>query len=134
MDYNHSKAVPFKINEISGGFQEAKGLLTVEEEGINLEYEVMDAFFGIFKSGVRNTFISYGELSDITYKKGWIGAKIILEGNSMKVFDEVPGTDVATCTLKVKRKHRDEAQSVISRARVRHSEHRLKQLDEGSNS
>lgn len=131
MDYNHTKAVPFKIDEISGGFQEAKGLLNVEEKGISLEFEVSDALVGVFKSGVKNVFIPFADLNSITYKKGWIGAKIILEGTSMKVFDEVPGTDVATCTLKIKRKHRDEAQTVSSRARVRLSEYRLRQLDEG---
>lgn len=131
MDYNHTKAVPFKIDEISGGFQEAKGLLNVEEEGVSLEFEVSDALVGIFKSGVKTVFIPFGDLNSITYKKGWIGARIILEGTSMKVFDEVPGTDVATCTLKIKRKHRDEAQAVSSRARVRLSEYRLRQLDEG---
>ncbi len=50
----------------------------------------------------------------------------------MRVFEEVPGTDVATCTIKVKRKDRDEAQSLASHARLQLSEYKLDQLDKGS--
>lgn len=99
------------------------------ERGIELEFEVTDAILGMMSSGIKNVVIPYAELESITYKKGWIGAKVILEGTSMRVFDDIPGTDIATCVLKFKRKHRDQARSMISKARLQLSEYQLNQLE-----
>lgn len=129
MNFSDNKTVPFELPDVSHGFQEAKGLMKCTERGIELEFEVKDAFVGLMSSGIKNVVIPYSELESITYKKGWIGAKIILEGTSMRVFDDVPGTDVATCIIKIKRKHRDEARTMISKARLQLSEYQLDQLE-----
>lgn len=129
MDYSSNNAVPFEIPEVSHGFQKAKGLLKAGDKGINLEFEVTDAFIGIMKSGVKNVSIPYSELESIIFKRGWFSSKIILKGTSMRVFDEIPGTEVATCTLKVKRKDNEEAQNLISKARLHLSEYKLDQME-----
>lgn len=120
--------VPFQIPEINHGLKEASGLMKLQEQGIALEFEV--ATLGLFKSGVQDIYIPFADLKSIEYKKGWISDKIILEGISMRVFENIPGTEIATCILKVKRKNRDDAQSLISSARVRLSEYKLSQMDE----
>lgn len=121
-------AVPFELPEINHGLKKGKGLLKLWDQGIELEFEVEDAFLGMYKSGVNTVQISYGDLESIRFKKGWFGAKIELEANSMKVFDKIPGTSAGTCTLKIDRKNSNEAQNLISRARVRHSEYKLEQM------
>lgn len=130
MDYNSNKTVPFIIPEISHGFQEAEGLLKLGKQQFELEFEVKDAILGVIKSGVKDVTIPFSDLKSIEFKKGWFSAKIILEGTSMKVFDDLPGTELATCTLKVKRKHREEAENLISLARMQFSEYKLDQLDD----
>lgn len=132
MNYNSSKTIPFVIQEISHGFQEAQGLMKLGKQSLELEFEVKDAILGVLKSGVKDVVISFADLKSINYKKGWIGAKVILEGTSMKVFDELPGTELATCTLNIKRKHRDEAESLISQARMQLSEYKLDQFEKNS--
>ena len=127
MSLNTDQTVVFEIPEINHGLKEASGLMKLWKRGLELEFEV--ATLGIFKSGVETVRIDYGDLTDIEYKKGWISDKIILEGVSMKVFADIPGTEIATCTLKVKRKNREEAQSLVSTARMRLSEYKLDQLD-----
>ena len=124
---NMTANVPFEIPEINHGFKEASGLMKLSDQGIELEFEV--ATLGIFKSGVEVAHISYADLQSIEYKKGWISDKIILEGISMRVFQDVPGTEIATCKLKVKKKNRSDAQNLVSSARVHLSEHKLNQLD-----
>lgn len=131
MDYITDRSIPFEITEINHGFQEAKGLLRLNENGLDLEFEVQDSFVGFFKSGIKNTHISYADLEAIEFKKGWFGSKVILKGTSMKVFDDVPGTEHATCTLKVKRAYRKNAEGLISKARLYLSEYRLNRLGEG---
>lgn len=125
---NMHTSVPFEIPEINHGFKEASGLLKLWEKGVEMEFEV--ATLGVFKSGVQIVRISYADLRAIEYKKGWIKDKVILEGVSMRVFAEVPGTEIATCTLKVKRKNRDDAQNLVSSARLHLSEYKLSRMDE----
>lgn len=129
MTFDSIRSVPFKIDDINHGFQEAKGLLKIRNDGVELEFEVTDALIGIFKSGIRNLFFPFDSVKEITYEKGWFGAKIRLEATSMKVFEDLPGTEYATCTLKVKRSDRKQAQSVISQVRMKFSEHRLSAMD-----
>lgn len=125
---NMTASVPFEIPEINHGFKEASGLMKLQDQGIELEFEV--ATLGLFKSGVQDVHIPYADLREIEYKKGWISDKIILEGISMRVFENVPGTEVATCQLKVKKKNRSDAQNLISKARLQLSEFKLNQMDE----
>lgn len=127
MSLNTNKTIPFEIPEISHGLKEANGLMKLWERGLQMEFEV--ATLGLFKSGVQNVRLEYKDLNKIEYKKGWIKDKIILEGISMRVFEDVPGTEIATCTLNVKKKNREEAQSLVSTARMRLSEHKLNQMD-----
>lgn len=125
---NMKAPVPFEIPEINHGLKEASGLMKLWDGGVELEFEV--ATLGIFKSGVQIVRISYADLNAIKFKKGWIKDKVILEGISMRVFEEVPGTEIATCTLKTKRKDRDEVQNLVSSARLHLSEYKLEQMDE----
>src|SRR5699024_7218400 len=131
MAYTTDRSVPFEITDINHGFQEAKGLMKLNKNGVELEFEVQDSFVGFFKSGIKNMQISYADLESIRFKKGWFSSKIILNGISMKVFDDVPGTEHATCTLKIKRAHRKDAENLISKARLYLSEYRLNRLGEG---
>ena len=132
MDYSSNQTVPFIIPEINSGFQQAEGLLKLSKEQLELEYEVKDAILGVLKSGVKEAVIPFSDLKSIEFKKGWFSTKVILEGNSMKALKDLPGSELATCTLKIKRKHRDEAESLISRARLQLSEYKLDRFDEST--
>lgn len=129
MSMHTNRSVPFEIPEINYGLKEAKGLIKMWKQGLELEFEVQDGLIGILRSGVQTVRIPYGDLNAIEYEKGWFRDKVILEGVSMRVFEGIPGTDVATCTLKIKRKNREEAQSLISTARMNLSEYKLQRME-----
>lgn len=126
---SNNQSVPFEISDVSHGLQKAQGLIRLKKEGLELEFEVEDSFIGYFKSGVTTLLIPFGDLEEITFKKGWFNSKVILEGTSMKAFEDLPGSEVATCTLKIERKHKKEAEALISKARMLLSEFRLNQMD-----
>lgn len=130
MNYTSSPSVPVEIPNINHGLQVAKGLLKVKEDGLHLEFEVQDSFVGLIKSGVKTSVISYSDLENIRFEKGWWNGKIILEGASMKVFENFPGSEQGRLRLKVNRSNRDDAQNAASSARVHLSEHKLKELDD----
>ncbi|WP_445666707.1 hypothetical protein [Fodinibius sp. AD559] len=129
MNYSSNPSVPVEIPNINYGFQVAKGLLKVKEDGLYLEFEVEDSIVGLITSGVKSAMITYADLDDIRFEKGWWSAKIILEGTSMKVFETLPGSEQGRLKLKIKRSDRDDAQNAVSSARVHLSEHKLKELD-----
>jgi len=131
MGYANKHSVPFEINNINHGFQVAKGILKLKDKALELEFEVEDAILGIINSGVQTIRLSFDDLESIQFKKGWFRAKIILEAVSMHVFEDLPGSEQASCTLKVKRKDRKEAEQIISTARMQLSEHKLDQMEGG---
>lgn len=123
------KPIPFHL-DVNQGFAEAQGLIHIKKNSLVLEYEVKDAFGGFIKSELKETEIPFDEIESLTYKKGFWGAKVLIDGNSMRTFEDVPGAEQGSCTLKIKRKDRDQAQQSISSARVVLSEYKLNKLDE----
>lgn len=130
MNYTSSPSLPFEISDVNHGFQEAKGLMKLNKDGIELEFEVQDSLVGLFKSGIKHVKVPYADLESVSIKKGWFSSKVILKGISMKVFDDIPGAEQATCTLKIKRTDKEDAQKLVSKARLYLSEYRLNQLGE----
>ena len=124
-----TKAVQFEIPSVNHGFQTASGLLKLEEENLVLEFQVMDAFFEVIKSDVEEVAIPLRDLQSVEYKKGWFSSKIIMEARSLRVFDDIPGSEKGECKLKIKRKERKDAEKLVSKIRLVMSEMRLNDLD-----
>ncbi|WP_441000324.1 hypothetical protein [Fodinibius sp. SL11] len=129
MNYSSNPSVPVEISNIKHGLQVAKGLMKVKEDGLHLEFEVKDSFVGIIKSGVQSAVISYADLEDLRFEKGWWNGSLILEGSSMKVFEDLPGSEQGRLKFKIKRSDRGDAQNAVSSARVHLSEHKLEQME-----
>ncbi|MGD8746867.1 MAG: hypothetical protein PVI44_00240 [Balneolaceae bacterium] len=129
MNLGNSKSVPFEISDVSYGLKKVQGLMRPKKEGIEFEFEVEDSFIGYFKSGITTLLIPYSDIEEITFKKGWFGSKVILEGTSMKSFQNLPGAEAASCSLDIRRKDKKDAEAIISKARMYLSEYRLDRLD-----
>jgi len=129
MDYIKNRSVPFEITAVGYGFQVLKGLFKVKSQSVELEYEVQDSFVGAIKSEVKTVQIPFSEIEKIRFKKGWFSSRVILEVTSLKLLEDMPGTEQATAVLKIKRKHSKDAESLISKVRVQLSEYHLDQLE-----
>lgn len=123
-----TKTVPFEIPTVNQGFRIAKGLLKLVGEELEFEFQVTDAFLEIISSDVKEVRIKLEELQSIEYRKRWIGAKILIEAKSLRVFDDIPGTEQAECVLHIKRKDRQDAERLVSKIRLVMSEMKLKDL------
>lgn len=123
------KPIPFH-QAVNQGFAEAQGLIHIKKNSLVLEFEVQDAFGGFIKSDLKEIEISFAEIESLVFKKGFWSGKILIEGNSMRTFEDVPGAEQARCTLKIKRKDRSEVEQAISSARVALSEYKLNQLED----
>ena len=131
MDYSNSQSIPFESVDYNHGLKLAKGLLKVSGDGIELEYREQDSFVGVIKSDLRTIHIPYEDLEAIEFEKGWFSAKILLKTSSMALLEKLPGNEQGICTLKVKRRHREEAKNTSSKARIALSEQKLDQLENG---
>lgn len=124
------KPIPFHLSNVNHGLAEVQGLIHIKNNHLILEFEVKDAFGGFIKSDLKEIDIPFDEIESLTYKKGFWGGTVKIEGNSMRTFEEIPESEQGRCELKIKRKDRDQAQQSISSARVALSEHKLSKLDE----
>lgn len=122
------KPIPFHISNINHGFAEAQGLIHIQKSSLLLEFEVKDTFGGFIKSDLMEVEIPFDDIETLNYKKGLWGGSIIIEGNSMRTFEKVPGSEQGKCELKIKRRDREKAEQTVSSARVALSEYKLDKL------
>ena len=107
------------------------GTIRLEGETLHLEFYKTDNVFEAYKSDLKTLEIDLGDLNEIEFKKSFFGGgKLTLKANSEQVFGGLEGMEVGVRVLKVKRKEREAALSVTSRARLLLSERRLRELDE----
>jgi len=125
-----SQPVPFTIPNVDHGLRKAEGVLKLDDGMLNLEYKTKDGFVGVIQSDIQELRIPLKELEGVEFKKGLFSHKLILHGTSMKSFEKVPGTEQASCTLKIARKNRKSAQNLASQIRLFLSEEKLRKLDE----
>lgn len=124
-----SRSIPFEIPDVNHGFVEVKGLLHFKNDKLILEFDQKDSFVGIIKSGVKAVEIPFSEIDSLRIFKKWFQTRVEILGKSMKIFEEVPGSDQGRVLLKIGKKDRELAENVISSARVRLSEYKLDELD-----
>jgi hypothetical protein len=123
------RALPFYDDEQNGGFMMLEGILRVEKGKLHFEFHKKDALIEVVKSGVKTAEIDLKDIDLIEYKKKLFGARLIIYAKRATVFEEFPGNDLTSRTLKVKRKHRDIAANIASNVNLYLSEQKLKELD-----
>jgi len=123
-------SVAFEIPNMNQGFVEVKGLLSVYEDSILLEFERKDAVIGSAKTGFKEARILYSELEEMEWRKGFFRSKLILFGKTLRSLSEVPGAEQGRLVMNVKRKDRDDAERVASSVRLRISEARLNSMED----
>lgn len=125
-----NRTIPFEIPDVNHGLVEVKGLLHFRKEEIILEFDKRDALIGIWKSELKERRIAFSEIQSIAFKKKFFSTFIEISGRSMKSLQDIPGAEQGNCRLKIKRKDRDEAERLLSTARLNLSEYKLRELEE----
>ncbi|WP_018128225.1 hypothetical protein [Balneola vulgaris] len=124
------RALPFLIDDLNGGFMKVEGILSVDGDKFSIEFQKKDSLFEAYKSELMHCEISFSDLDLVEFKKGLFTSKLILQAKKAAVFSDLPGDDLISRTLKVKKKHRDIAASIASRVNLELSEMKLRELDE----
>lgn len=123
------RSLPFYDDELNGGFMKLEGILRVENNQLSFEFQKKDGIMEIVKTGVKKVEIDLADIDLIEYKKKLFGARLILHAKRAMVFENFPGNELTTRTLKIKRKDRNIAANIASNVNLYLSEQKLKELD-----
>ncbi len=123
---NASPSVPFKIANAYGGLADCNGLARATDDGLLLEFEAKDGFFGVLKSGVKSLVIAWSELANLRLRKGWFGTRLHLTVHSLRTLQEVPGAEACEVSLRVARRNRAVAEELAMNVNFRLCERELR--------
>ena len=121
-------SLPFKI-ETFEGMAETEGMARIEGDHLRLEFRTRDAILGVVRSELKEIDIPLAELATAEYKKGFFGAKVFLRGRMLKVLDPVPGSKAGEVSLRIARKHREDAEQFALGVALRIAESSIRRLD-----
>tara|TARA_R110002096_G_scaffold425644_2_gene634458 strand:+ start:9962 stop:10348 length:387 start_codon:yes stop_codon:yes gene_type:complete len=124
------RSLPFYTDDLNGGFMKLEGILRVEGETLCFEFQKKDAVFEAYQSELKTIEIPITQIEMAEFKKGMFSSKLILHGKRAASFEGLPGKDLTTRVLKVKRAHRNIAASISSNLNLRLSEMKLREMDD----
>ncbi len=104
-----SFSIPVKLADSLEGFAESKGLLSVKNEIIKIQFQTVDAILGVVKSGLNEVEIPLSHLLELSYKKSLFGNKLILKVDDLRVIEKLPECNNNEVVLSIARKDIDDA-------------------------
>lgn len=121
------KSLPFKITGTYEGFAETEGLLRLDGTNITLQFQTVDAVFGMMKSGVRNISIALDELETIEFIKRFWGTHVLMHINRLDLVQQLPSQSSNQIKLKIARGDRELAEDMVRAIRLKQSEYEYDQ-------
>jgi len=116
-------SIPIKLHTPDAMFTEAEGLVKLDRGRLIIEFETKDAFFGLYRSGVREIAILPDDITSIDFKRNLFKAELRIRARSMRTFEQVPGSKLGEIRLRFRRSHRTEAEELAA-----FLQHRLREL------
>ena len=119
------ESIPFEIASAAGPTQ---GLVRFETGVLNLEFKAW-SWMELSKK-VRTVRVAVGDLEAVEFKRGLMGACVVLRARSLAAIDKIPGSGRGEVRLRFARKHREAARRLQSILALGISERRLERLHE----
>ena len=104
-----SFSIPIKLSDSFEGLAESKGLLSMKEDNINIQFQTKDAILGMMKSGLIEVTIPMASLVELSYKKSLFGNKLILKVDDLRLIEKLPEMDGNEVVLSIARGDIDDA-------------------------
>lgn len=117
--------IPFALEDIYQGLARGEGLLTLQDEGVMLEFQVKDTLVGMMKSKLKQVVLPYPEILSVEVKSNIFRTIMIISVNRLSLLAELPNADRGEVKLKLRRKDKDLAFQIESRIQYLMSEMQL---------
>jgi hypothetical protein len=104
---NQLPTVPFALRrDALYGISLGHGLMQLKGDGIALEFKlsagaVANPFYADFKSGLHEVEIQLDDITGLRLEKGWFGATLRIQTNSVRSVSGVPGADRGRVALAI---------------------------------
>jgi hypothetical protein len=108
-----SMTVPFAISELAGGLAEAHGLASLTSEGVRLEWETSETFFGS-KVSKGSVTIPLDEIVAVDLKRSWFfWYALQIQTASLEVVSAVPNSKQGKVSVTISRNHYELARRFV---------------------
>lgn len=124
------QSIPFSITGSFTSLFNTAGYFSFRENNVTLEYQSMDKFLGILKSGVNQRQVPVEEIDTIYLDKKLCKAIIIIKSKKINYFENFPGSWLGEIRLKIKKKYCEYAESIIKEIEYAMSEKKLFEIEE----
>lgn len=105
--------VPFKVHDPDAMLTETEGVMQLYEDGVLLQLETRDAVIGHFRR-TSEFHIPLEEISSVDFRRRWYGTSLTVQVRDIAVVSEIPGSKLGQIRLKFRRRHRDEAENLVT--------------------
>jgi hypothetical protein len=122
------KTLPFKTDGAYHGFAEVSGMMHIDRDDLELEFEVKDSFFGALKSGPKKLEIDYADLSKLTYVRTLFKSRLEIKVKSLRILSRFPAAKDGLISLKISRKLKEETEDIVTYVNLRIAEIGLEKL------
>ena len=107
--------IPFNIPNVWGGFAEASGIASLNQKSMIVAFERKDVT-GVVKSSVKRVAFSFNDITEVQLSQGMWGSSIEVQTANMDPASAVPGSEQGRFKLRIKRKHRPQAEQWVAQA------------------
>ena len=109
---NEDANVSFKIDDPSG-FMESEGVVYLEEDHLQIEFQTYDSVLGLFRSNLKESSISLEDIRTIKLNQKFWSSELVIQGRNMKVFRHLPGGGAGKLILKLNREAQQAALNLV---------------------
>ncbi len=104
--------VGFTISD-STGLTETRGLVSMEDSNLVVEYQTLDSVLGIWKSKVKVVEIPVAEITTIRLDRKLWSADLVIQGKRMRALRNAPGSLGGTLRVKINRQSQLAASKLV---------------------
>ncbi|MFT6092308.1 MAG: hypothetical protein ACJA2Q_000191 [Pseudohongiellaceae bacterium] len=106
-------SVSFTVSDPSGLMQ-SEGMVYVNDGKLHLEYQTSDSFFGLLKSSIKYVEIDLADITQSCLKHKFWSSELVLQGRSMRIFGNAPGSSSGTLSLNISKQYHNAALNLLS--------------------
>ena len=103
--------VAFNVWDDSG-LMESDCLISFDEETLRIEYQTADAILGLFKTSIKEIEIGVEDIRHTYIERKMFSSELVLQGNSLRVFRDLPDCQGGNLPIKISRQSQRAAQNL----------------------
>ena len=95
-------SVPFSVG-LYGGLAVCLGLIRPDGDGLVIEYQVQDNFFGAIRGRPKTVRMSLADLEAVELKGRWLSRTLVIRAKTLAALANVPGHHQGRVELEIAR-------------------------------